>query len=76
MIRVKDLIYNETSESITQLIVEKDHQIYLECPKCQSELTFKVFFGDSIYIIPDPCPKCSKVPWPKQLCSALLYPRL
>lgn len=60
MTKAKDLIHNKTSESITELRVEKDYHIYLECHRCQSELTFKIFSGDSLYLIPDPCPKCSK----------------
>lgn len=64
--KAKDLIYNEISESIEDLMVQKDHNIYLQCAQCRSDLTFKVFAGDSLHIIPDPCPKCSK----EILCEA------
>lgn len=58
------LVYNETTKETYEYVrLEKDDMIYLECPyhgilQGHAPLRFKVFFGDSLDLMPFPCPKC------------------
>ena len=58
------LVYNETTKETYEYVrLEKDDMIYLECPyhgilQGYKTLRFKIFYGDSIDLMPLPCPKC------------------
>ena len=55
----KELKYNEITDKIyTDVYLEKDDNVMLECPVCKTPLKFKVFIGDSVYLEPFPCEKC------------------
>ncbi len=59
-----ELVYNKTTEKAYDSVrLEKDDMIYLECPfhgilQGHKLLRFKVFFGDTVDLMPLPCPQC------------------